>query len=72
MVNRHTKFKVSGLSHSNDILGGGAKNLSEALQMQRDSDTGRKYEISHLKSLAIGEFQLPSRTLKLITTSASR
>jgi len=40
----------------------------ESLQMQRDHVTCHKYEILHLKRLAIGE--LPSRTLKVITVSA--
>ena len=42
---------------------------SEALQMQRDRATRQKYEMSHLKRLAIGE---PSKTLKIITVATDR
>jgi len=51
-----------------DISGG--INLQKALQMQRDYVTCHKYEISHLKRLAIEE--RPSKTLKGIAIAALR
>jgi len=53
--NQCTKFEVVNFSHSRDILGRLKffKNLE--LKVQSDCVTGRRYEISHLKRLAIEE-----------------
>ena len=52
-----------------EILYGSDKNL-QAVQIQRDCVTLDKYEISHLKRLAIEEW--PSMTLRVITIAAVR